>query len=187
MHSSFWSLKFRVHPGFCSLIFRVHPWFCSIQDAPCIQFYNIESAPLLLLPKHSGCFKDWAHYEHVLGHKGGARAPGAPWLDPPLEKESIMVVWCKLKVPSLRITVRHHSASLAMLNNYRRDRIFNPLLTAIKNSYNKENVQWSNICYTRIWDIFCPYLCYIRKCNMAEPMLHTKIWYLSASALFFYI
>ena len=41
------------------------------------------------------------------------------------EKESIMVVWCKLKVPSLKITVRHHSASLAMLNSYRRDRIFN--------------------------------------------------------------
>ena len=56
------------------------------------------------------------------------------------EKESIMVVWCKLKVPALRITVRHHLASLAMLNSYRRDRIFNPQLTAIKNSYNKENV-----------------------------------------------
>ena len=26
-----------------------------------------------------------------------------------------------------------------------------------------------------------------KKCNMAEPMLHTKIWYLSVSALFFYI
>ena len=56
------------------------------------------------------------------------------------EKEPIMVVWCKLKVPSLRITVRHHSARLAMLNSYRRDRIFNPQLTAIKNSYNKVNV-----------------------------------------------
>ena len=56
------------------------------------------------------------------------------------EKESIMVVWCKLKVPSLRITVQHHSASLAMLNSYRRDRIFNSQLTAIKNSYNKVNV-----------------------------------------------
>ena len=56
------------------------------------------------------------------------------------EKESIMAVWCKLKVPSLRITVRHHSTSLAMLNSYRRDRIFNPKLTAIKNSYDKENV-----------------------------------------------
>ena len=31
-------------------------------------------------------------------------------------------------------------ASLAMLNSYRRDRIFNPQLTAIKNSYNKLNV-----------------------------------------------
>ena len=56
------------------------------------------------------------------------------------EKEPIMVVWSKLKVPSLRITVRHHSTSLVMLNSYRRDRIFNPQLTAIKNSYNKVNV-----------------------------------------------
>ena len=32
----------------------------------------------------------------------------------------------------------------------------------------------------------CPYLCYIWKCNMAEPMLHTKIWYLSVSALLFF-
>ena len=52
----------------------------------------------------------------------------------------IMVVWCKLKVPSLRITVQLHSASLAMLNSYRRDRIFNPQLTAIKNSSDKVNV-----------------------------------------------
>ena len=29
---------------------------------------------------------------------------------------------------------------LAMLNSYRRDRIFQPQLTAIKNSYNKVNV-----------------------------------------------
>ena len=56
------------------------------------------------------------------------------------EKESIMVVWCKLKVPLLRITVRYHSASLAMLNSYRGDRIFNPQFAAIKNSYDKENV-----------------------------------------------
>ena len=56
------------------------------------------------------------------------------------EKETIMIVWCKLKVPSLRITVQHHSASLAMLNSYRRDRIFNLQLTATKNFYNKEDV-----------------------------------------------
>ena len=24
------------------------------------------------------------------------------------------------------------------------------------------------------WDILCPYLFYIWKCNMAEPMLHAK-------------
>ena len=34
---------------------------------------------------------------------------------------------------------------------------------------------------------FCPYLCYIQKCNMAEPMLHTKIWYLSVSARFLHM
>ena len=94
------------------------------------------------------------------------------------EEESIMVVWCKLKVPSLRITVRLHSASLAMLNSYRRDRIFNPQLTAIKKKlkikkmYNVrtfvtheyeiffvhtyvtyENVIWTNLCYTQKSDI----------------------------------
>ena len=51
------------------------------------------------------------------------------------EKEPIMIVWCHLKVPSLRITVRRHSVSLAsltMLNSYRRDSSFNLQLTAIK-------------------------------------------------------
>ena len=93
------------------------------------------------------------------------------------EKESVMVVWCKLKVPSLRMTVRQHSASLAMLNSYRRDRIFNPLLKAFKILIIKklcnvrtfvtheyelffvhtyvtyENVIWPNICYTQKYDI----------------------------------
>ena len=54
------------------------------------------------------------------------------------EKESIMVV--EIESPVTQETVWHHSASLAMLNSYRRDRIFNPQLTAIKNSYNKVNV-----------------------------------------------
>ena len=77
------------------------------------------------------------------------------------EKESIMVVWCKSKVSSLRITVRHHSASLAMLNSYRRDRIFNPQITAIKNSYNKVNVRTF---VTQEYEIFLSIL-----------MLHTKM------------
>ena len=51
------------------------------------------------------------------------------------EKESIMVVRCELKLPSLRITVRHHSASLVMPNSYPHDRIFNQDLTIIKISY----------------------------------------------------
>ena len=47
------------------------------------------------------------------------------------EKESIMVVWCKLKIPSLGITVHYHSASLVMLNSYPCDRIFSLHLTTI--------------------------------------------------------
>ena len=52
------------------------------------------------------------------------------------EKESIMVVRCELKIPSLGITVRHHSASPVMPNSYPRDGIFNQYLTSIKDSYN---------------------------------------------------
>ena len=69
------------------------------------------------------------------------------------EKEFVMVVRCELKTPSIRITIRHHSARLAMPNCYTRDNIFNPHLTAIKDPYNKdtfENVLCSNICYTWI-------------------------------------
>ena len=50
------------------------------------------------------------------------------------EKEPI-IVWCELKIPSLGITVGHHSASLIMLNNYPCDGIFNLHLTTIKDSY----------------------------------------------------
>ena len=52
------------------------------------------------------------------------------------EKESIMVVWCELKIPSPGITVWHHPASLVMPNSYPRDGIFNLHLTTIKDSYN---------------------------------------------------
>ena len=93
------------------------------------------------------------------------------------EKESIIDSWCRLKVPSLKITVRHHSASLTMLNSNRRDRIFNLQLTAIKiliikklcnvrtfviNEYEiffvhtyvtYENILWPNLCYTQKYDI----------------------------------
>ena len=52
------------------------------------------------------------------------------------EKESIMVVRYELKIPSLgMITVWHHSANLVMPNSYPRDRIFNPHLATIKDSY----------------------------------------------------
>ena len=55
------------------------------------------------------------------------------------EKESIMVVWCKLKIPSLGITVQHLSASLAMPNSNFCDGIINSHLTTIKDSY---SVDW---------------------------------------------
>ena len=51
------------------------------------------------------------------------------------EKESIMTVQCKFKILSREITVRHHEASLMMPNSYPCDRIFNPHLTTIKDSY----------------------------------------------------
>ena len=75
---------------------------------------------------------------------------------------------------SLRITVQHHSASLVMLNNYRRERIFNPQLTAITNSYKKENVMFKHLLYTNIRsflsifmlhieNVIWPNLCYTQK------------------------
>ena len=51
------------------------------------------------------------------------------------EKKSILVVGFELKIPSLRITVWHHLASLVMPNSYPRDRIFSLHLTTIKGSY----------------------------------------------------
>ena len=57
------------------------------------------------------------------------------------EKETIMVVRCELKISSIRIRVRHHSASLAMPNSYPRDVIFNLHFTAIKDSYNKDTYE----------------------------------------------
>ena len=42
------------------------------------------------------------------------------------ETESIMVVWCKLKILSLGLTVQHHSASSMMQNAYLRGGIFGP-------------------------------------------------------------
>ena len=52
------------------------------------------------------------------------------------KNEFAMVVQFKLKIPSHRITVRHHEASIMVLNSYPRDRIFSANLTTIKDSYN---------------------------------------------------
>ena len=46
----------------------------------------------------------------------------------------------RIENPDTQENCSHHSASLTMTNSYPRDRIFNPHLTAIKDSYNKENV-----------------------------------------------
>ena len=51
------------------------------------------------------------------------------------EKEYTMVVLFKLKIPSLVISVQHHSVSLVMHSCYPRGGIFNPHLTNIKDSY----------------------------------------------------
>ena len=56
------------------------------------------------------------------------------------EKEPVMVVRFELKIPSLGITVRHHSASLVMPNSYPRDGILNPILTNVKDSYSLRTV-----------------------------------------------
>ena len=38
-------------------------------------------------------------------------------------------------------------------------------------------VMFEHLLHTNM-SYFCPYLCHIPKCNVAEPMLHIKIWYL---------
>ena len=48
------------------------------------------------------------------------------------EKESIVVFWCKLKTPSLRLTVKIVNCQ----DSYPRDGIFNTHLTTNKDSYN---------------------------------------------------
>ena len=52
----------------------------------------------------------------------------------------------QLKIPSLGITIRHHSASLVMPNSYPRDGIFNTHLTTIKVSYMLTRVQSVSWC-----------------------------------------
>ena len=59
------------------------------------------------------------------------------------------VILCKLKIPSIKITVRHQSASLALPNIYTRDRIFNPHLAAIKDSHNKDIKIHTKMCNVR--------------------------------------
>ena len=92
------------------------------------------------------------------------------------EKESRMVVRCELKIPTLGITVRLHSASLVMSNSYG---IFSQHLTIIKDSYILAPVGFTEIPvgYARI--VF-PYLVCIDKpfivlfnflCNFIQQLL----------------
>ena len=71
-----------------------------------------------------------------------------------LEKESIMVIRCQLKITWLGITLRHHSASLVMPNSYPRDGMFNPHLTIIKYSYIL--VLWDQWAHSRLFQIWAP-------------------------------
>ena len=61
------------------------------------------------------------------------------------KKESIIVVWCELKIPLLGITVQRHLASLMMPNSYPRDGIFSPHLTTIKDSYSLDQSRGSAV------------------------------------------
>ena len=62
------------------------------------------------------------------------------------EKESIMVLRCKLKIPSL-VTIRHHSASLVMPNSYPHNGIINQHLTTIAEIFflpqDNCNLEWT--------------------------------------------
>ena len=51
------------------------------------------------------------------------------------EKESIMLVRCELKIPSLGITVRHHEANRLMPNSYPHDRIMVNFAITERNIY----------------------------------------------------
>ena len=54
------------------------------------------------------------------------------------EKELILIVCHRLKIPSLRITVQHLSANLLMPNSYHHDKILNLHLTTIKDILSNE-------------------------------------------------
>ena len=54
-------------------------------------------------------------------------------------KKNMIVVRCELKILSIRITTRQ--AWRWSHDSYPRDRMFNPHLTAIKDSYNKDTYE----------------------------------------------
>ena len=73
------------------------------------------------------------------------------------EKESVMVVQFKLKIPSLGIMVRHHEPCFMKPNGFPRDRIFSLHLTPVKDSFSLipggiRQLLWSNL--TSFLDVF---------------------------------
>ena len=110
------------------------------------------------------------------------------------EKESIMDVRCELKIPSLGIIVRHHSASLVMPNRYPRDGIsicisqpLKILIMFIRRQKNRSNMASSVAIYSRhptrdfgrhdvpnyrITSIF--YVCDVGLCNSDSKFQTTK-------------
>ena len=52
------------------------------------------------------------------------------------EKESIIIVWCGQKNPSLGITVKHHAAQPRDAKQWPSDGLFYPHLSPMKDSYN---------------------------------------------------
>ena len=81
------------------------------------------------------------------------------------EKESIMAVQWELKIPSLRITVRHHEA-------YPRDGIFNPHLTIIKDSFILTCRVQTKSCSTT-WALQLPD--YPKSWNSVVTIMHPKM------------
>ena len=75
------------------------------------------------------------------------------------DKESIMVDWSELKIRSIGIAGRHHSASLAMPNGYPRDRIFSPHLTIFKDSNTTKMNNVRTYVKHEYEVLFCPSLC----------------------------
>ena len=108
-----------------------HLFHVSFRQIFRLQSIREEPNPTSLDKKKCSYFSIKLIKQHVCKFKPKCNS----WKKSMQEKESVMVVRFKLKIPSLGITVRHHTASLLMSNSYPCDGIFNPNLTIIKDSY----------------------------------------------------